>query len=88
MATLVLDPRDIGKWTGTKINTQKEGKKSRMSKLKKTDGTITCERSELLDICADFYQDLYGSTRQHIQEVPNSRAQQETRKSHKSYEVK
>ncbi len=68
-ATLVLETLESGR--GPKSIHKKEGKKSRMSKLKKTDGTITCDRSELLDICADFYQDLYGSTRQHIQEVPS-----------------
>ena len=38
-------------------------KKSRMSKLKQKDGNITSDRSELLEICADFYQELYGSTK-------------------------
>ena len=40
-----------------------ECKKSRMSKLKQKDGNLTSERSERLEICADFYQELYGSTK-------------------------
>ena len=48
---------------GPKTIQKMASKKSRMSKLKKKDGNITSDRSELLEICADFYQELYGSTK-------------------------
>ena len=56
-----------------------------MSKLKKTDGIITLE---LLDICADFYHDLYGPVQQDSIFTKFQTAQQETQKSQKSFKEK
>ena len=39
--------------------------KTRMTKLKKKDGTVTSNRKEMLDICAEFYKDLYSSDPNH-----------------------
>ena len=61
-AKLILETLKSGR--GPKTIQKKQCKKSRMSKLRKPDGTITSKRSELLDICADFYQDLYNSSTQ------------------------
>ena len=61
-AKLILETLKSGR--GPKSIQKKQCKKSRMSKLRKPDGTITSKRSELLDICADFYQDLYNSSTQ------------------------
>lgn len=41
----------------TKLNT----KKTRMHQMKQKDGTITSDRTEILKVCSDFYQDLYKS---------------------------
>jgi hypothetical protein len=46
-------PKQINKMNSTK---------TRITKLKKTDGSITSNREEMLDVCAEFYQDLYNST--------------------------
>ena len=58
-AKLILETLKSGR--GPKTIQKKQCKKSRMSKLRKPDGTITSKRSELLDICADFYQDQLNS---------------------------
>ena len=58
---LILETLESGR--GPKTIQKMASKKSRMSKLKKKDGNITSDRSELLEICADFYQELYGSTK-------------------------
>ena len=36
-------------------------KKTRMHQMKQKDGTITNDRQEILDVCSDFYQELYSS---------------------------
>ena len=55
---LILETFESGR--GPKTIQKMECKKSRMRKLKQKDGNITSERSKLLEICADFYQELYG----------------------------
>ena len=51
---LILETLESGR--GPKTIQKMASKKSRMSKLKQKDGNITSDRSELLEICADFYQ--------------------------------
>ncbi|XP_072048745.1 uncharacterized protein [Amphiura filiformis] len=36
-------------------------KKSRMHQMRQKDGILTNDRQEILNVCADFYQDLYSS---------------------------
>ena len=42
---------------------RQDTKKARICQLKHKDGTLTSDRSEILAICADFYQDLYNTTK-------------------------
>ena len=52
----------LEKGKGLKQITKMECKKTRISQLKQADGTLTADRAEILNICSDFYQDLYNST--------------------------
>ncbi|XP_072048312.1 uncharacterized protein [Amphiura filiformis] len=36
-------------------------RKSRMHQMRQTDGVLTNDRQEILNVCADFYKDLYSS---------------------------
>ena len=55
--------RLVEKGKGIKHEIQ-EKKKKKISAMRSKDGTITSERGEILNICADFYQDLYSSKKQ------------------------
>ena len=48
---------------GPRTIMRQDTKKARICQLKHKDGTLTSDRSEILDICADFYQDLYNTTK-------------------------
>ncbi len=48
---------------GPKQITKLNSKKTRINQMRKKDGNLTTDRKEILNICADFYQDLYNSTK-------------------------
>ena len=48
----------------TKQITKVDSKKTRINQMRHKDGNITTDREEILDVCAEFYQDLYSSKKE------------------------